>query len=93
MYGEVTMECPSIPPRILRTRTRVVSGHASERMVYKGSSTELAIEVEEDNGGFLNQEVENEHAGHSKCMQERETSVHCVVVIVIAQMPTIDNLE
>ena len=63
----------------------------SHWMTYKRSSADIAIEVEDV--GFLSLEVGNKHTGHSWCMQERETFVHCVVEIVIAKMATFDNLE
>ena len=100
MSGDITMECPRISPCTLCTRVHAVSNCMSEGLAYKRSSADLAIEVEEDNMGFLSLEVVNEHAGRSVwyrlSVQEHERTAHCVflvVIIVIAKMATVDNLE
>ena len=82
----------SCPTTYAATHVHAVSDHTSERLVYKRRSADLATEVE-DSVGFLSLEIENKHAGHSGCPQERETSAHCIVVILIAKMATLDNLE
>ena len=93
------MECHRVSPRIQCTYVHAVGDCVSERIPYKRSSADLAIEVEEDNVRFLSLEPETSMLGIQYgtglwCAQECEASAHCVflVVIIISQMATVDNL-
>ena len=50
--------------RVCVVRDRAVSDRTSERIEYKRGSADLAIEVMEDNVGFLSMEVGKKHTGH-----------------------------
>ena len=96
------MECPHAC-LVCCAHVYAVSDHASEWTAYKRSCGDIVIEVLEDTVGILNLEVGNKHTGclvlHKLTgIQQHETSVHCVFLVVTAitkrlLFAAIDNLE